>query len=71
MKRNSSVNNAKLRDEAWLARATEAELRDYLRNVIEQMEEGEEKNRQFAAFDRECDRRSGAYNESLNNGEWI
>lgn len=65
------MNNTKLRDDAWLARATEAELRDYLRNVIEQMEDGEEKEHQLAAFDKECDRRSGAYNESLNNGEWI
>ena len=57
---------------SWFRDATESELREFVRALDEnEIPEGIKRNELEAAFNKECNRRSGAYYESLNDGEWI
>jgi hypothetical protein len=51
--------------------ASEEKLREFLHGYLDNMEDGPRYRELKKAFDAECNRRSGAYYASLNNGEWI
>ena len=57
----------------WKAKLSVAK-EDELRGLLDEIEAMTDESRQsaiLAAFKSECDKRAGAYNEKLNNGEWI
>lgn len=66
------VTNWDAIDEGWFRHATEDQLREFV-SALDNNEITDEKKRASLAkaFNRECDRRSGAFNDSLNKGEWI
>ena len=57
--------------EKWFRSATEQELRDFLNSQLEPMADSPEKAELLKMFNAECDRRSRAFYEMQNNGEWI
>lgn len=65
---NSSILD---KEPSWMATATEAELREFLHEYLDEMEDCPRYRELKAAFDRECSRRSGEYYEQKNGGEWI
>ena len=57
--------------EKWLRNATEQGLCEFLNNKLEPMPDSSEKEEILKMFNSECDRRSRAFYEMQNNGEWI
>lgn len=71
-KRRRNVNKPTIEDRVkWLKGASEEGLRDFLHEYLEKMEDPEEYRELKKAYDKECAKRSNAYYESLNAGEWI
>ena len=58
-------------DPAWMRTATVDELREFLHEHLDKMEDSSKYQMLKRAFDAECNRRSGSHYEQLNNGEWI
>ena len=65
---NSSILD---QDPKWMRTASDEKLREFLHGYLDNMEDGPRYRELKKAFDAECNRRSGAYYASLNNGEWI
>lgn len=65
---NSSIID---QDPSWMKTASDEELRGFLHNYLDHMEDSPRYRELKRAFDAECNHRSRAYYESLNNGEWI
>lgn len=58
-------------DPKWMRTASEEELREFVQEYLDGMEDGPRYRKLKKAFDAECNRRSEAYYASLENGEWI
>lgn len=65
---NSSIVD---QDPKWMRTASNEELQEFLHRYLDEMDDSPKYRELKKAFDAECNRRSGEYYESLNNGEWI